>query len=202
MDAVKQWLKISFRAAARPLGSVLARVGVSANGITILGVLLAFPSAYGFYAGSRSWAFFGLLGSALADLLDGAVARAGGRSGTRFGAALDSTLDRYGEGVVLGGIVLGLASREAPFWLLSVATLAGIGSYLVSYVRARSEGLGIACEVGFMERPERIVCLLTLALWGDGGAPWVLSVLAVLTHLTFAQRLLHIQRSDRPSKRS
>src|SRR5690606_26566557 len=130
-------------------------------------------------------------------LLDGAVARATNPHGTPFGAAFDSTLDRYGEGLVLGGILIGLADRGAPGWLLWLALLAGIGSFLVSYVRARSEGLGIACEVGLAERPERLVLLLLLALTGRPGEPWILGALALLTHVTFVQRLRHIHRATR-----
>jgi CDP-diacylglycerol--glycerol-3-phosphate 3-phosphatidyltransferase len=133
-------------------------------------------------------------------LLDGAVARAGGRKGTLFGAALDSTLDRYGEGLVLGALtVRAVTQAEYPehrALLGTLAVLAGIGSFLVSYVRARSEGLGIACEVGFLERPERLALLFVLAAWGDGGLPWILGALAVLTHVTFGQRLLHVRRAS------
>ena len=80
---------------------------------------------------------------------------------------------------------------------LLFAVLAAIGSFLVSYVRARSEGLGVACEVGFLERPERLALLVALAAWGDGGLPWILGALAVLTHITFGQRLFHVRRASR-----
>lgn len=201
MDALKRWLKDTVRGIARPVGSALSRLGISANAVTVLGVLLAIPAAYAFYADRYLQAFFYLLASGLCDLLDGAIARARGGSGTKFGAALDSTLDRYGEGLVLGGITLGLAARGAPFWLLFLSILVGVGSFLVSYVRARSEGLGIPCEVGILERPERLVLLLVLALWGEGGAPWILGLLALLSHITFLQRLHAVKRgatSTRP----
>lgn len=196
MGVVKEHAKRLVRGLARPIGDALARFGISANVITVLGALACFPSAYGFYTGNRALAFSGLFLSGLFDLLDGAVARAGGRRGTSFGAALDSTLDRYGEGLVLGGILLGLAARDASPWILSMALLAGVGSFLVSYVRARSEGLGIPCEVGLLERPERWVILLLLAALGDRGAPILLSLLAILTHVTFLQRLVHVARAS------
>lgn len=96
--------------------------------------------------------------------------------------------------MILGAILVRLASRGQPVWLAAVALLAFIGSFLVSYVRARAEGLGITCDIGFLERPERWVLLLILAAWGDSGMPWVLGTLAVLTHVTFVQRLNHIRR--------
>ena len=201
MDSLKRLLKDWVRGAARPIGSALASLGISANAVTVLGVVCAIPAAYAFYAGHYLQAFFYLLASGLCDLLDGAVARSRGGSGTKFGAALDSTLDRYGEGLVLGGITLGLAARGAPFWLLLLAILVGIGSFLISYVRARSEGLGIPCEVGILERPERLVLLLVLALWGEGGAPWILGALAVLSHITFLQRLAAVKRGAADSRR-
>lgn len=194
---MKQKVKKLGRAAISPLGAWLARLGVTANSVTAVGVGAALVAAYGFLTGNAAVAFGALLFSGLMDMLDGAVARAGGRQGTPFGAALDSTLDRYGEGLVLGAILARLAGQSAPLWLVAVALLAGTGSFLVSYVRARSEGLGIPCEVGILERPERLVLLLVLALWGDRGMPWILGILALLTHITFIQRLVHVQRNQR-----
>jgi CDP-diacylglycerol--glycerol-3-phosphate 3-phosphatidyltransferase len=193
---LKEQIKQMVRASARPAGSLAARAGISADLVTFFGILLAIVAAYGFWAGRRPVAFLGLLGSGLCDLLDGAVARARGKRGTAFGAALDSTMDRYGEGLVLGAVLLHLAARGAPLWLLILAQLSWIGSFLISYVRARSEGLGISCEVGFLERPERLILLLCLALWGDAGMPWILGLLALLSHVTFIHRLVHIRRRE------
>lgn len=197
MDALKSWLKRSVRGAAGPIGRGLAALGIRADWVTLAGVVVAVPAALAFYRGAYLQAFGWLLASALCDLFDGAVARAGGGTGTKFGAALDSTLDRYGEGLVLAGITLGLAARSAPEWLIAVSVLVGIGSFLVSYVRARSEGLGIPCEVGILERPERLLLLLLLALLGERSAPWILSLLALLSHVTFLQRLAVVRRGGR-----
>lgn len=194
---MKQGIKRAVRGAVDPLGRGLARIGLTANAVTALGVAFAAVAAYGFVVENRALAFGFLLASGLFDLLDGAVARAKDPHGTPFGAAFDSTLDRYGEGLVLGGILLGLAYRDVSAWLLWLTLLAGIGSFLVSYVRARAEGLGIACEVGLAERPERLVLLLLLALLGRPGEPWILGALALFTHITFIQRLLHIHRATR-----
>lgn len=189
---MKNAIKRAVRGAVDPLGRGIARIGLSANFVTGLGLVFAAVSAYGFVREDRALAFGFLLASGLFDLLDGAVARARDPHGTPFGAAFDSTLDRYGEGLVLGGILIGLASRGAASWLLWLALLAGIGSFLVSYVRARSEGLGISCEVGLVERPERLILILLLALLGRPGEPWILGALALLTHITFIQRLHHV----------
>jgi CDP-diacylglycerol---glycerol-3-phosphate 3-phosphatidyltransferase len=193
---VKQQIKTAARGMISPLGSAVSRFGVPANAITVAGLGAAILSAFGFLLGHRWFAAGGLLLSGFFDLLDGAVARAGGRPGTRFGAALDSSLDRYGEGLILGAILVHLARQGVGLWLLALAMLAGIGSYLVSYVRARSEGLGISCEVGFLERPERLALLLALSLWGDGGSRWILGLLALFTHVTFIQRLHHLYRNQ------
>jgi phosphatidylglycerophosphate synthase len=193
-ERVKRWVKQFGRKAVAPVGRGLASVGITANQVTLFGLLVALTAAYGFWIGNRLLAFLSLLVSGVCDMLDGAVARAGTRSGTPFGAALDSTCDRYGEGLILGAIVARLAARGAPLWLIALGLLAGIGSYLVSYVRARSEGLGIPCEVGLLERPERLVFLLILSLWGDQGAMWILGALALLTHTTFVHRLVHVRR--------
>jgi CDP-diacylglycerol---glycerol-3-phosphate 3-phosphatidyltransferase len=190
---LKRLLKKMFRGAAGPLGGALARIGVPADLVTVLGLMLAVAASYGFVEGRRRLSFVALLFSGLCDLVDGAVARAGGKRGTSLGAALDSTLDRYGEGLVMGAVVVRLGATGAPRWLILLGLLAWIGSFLVSYVRARSEGLGIPCEVGILERPERWVLLLILALWGDRGAPWILGAIAVLSHATFLQRLRHIR---------
>ncbi len=188
---MKGRIKSAVRGGMRPLGTALARLGIPADAVTVAGVLAAGLAAWGFYRGNRAAALAGLLASGLMDMLDGAVARAGGKGGTRFGAALDSTLDRYGEGLVFGAILARAAG--GPPWLMALALLAGLGSFLVSYVRARSEGLGIPCEVGILERPERLVLLIALAAWGSGGLPWILGALALLTHITFIQRLVHIR---------
>ena len=194
-ELMKDALKTNVRGIALPIGRGLSKIGLTANGVTFIGLIFAFVSAWGFWQSDRVLAFGGLLLSGLADLLDGAVARAQGGAGTKFGAAFDSTLDRYGEGIVFGGIVLGLIERFADTWLIALAVVAATGSFLVSYVRARAEGLGVSCEVGFLERPERIVLLLILAAWGAGGSLYILAILAVLSHVTFIHRLVHVWRN-------
>jgi phosphatidylglycerophosphate synthase len=135
-----------------------------------------------------------LVASALCDLLDGAIARASGRPGSKMGAALDSTVDRYAESLVLGGFLVDQVRRGAGDLFLWVWVLALTGSFLTSYVRARAEGLGLSCEVGIMERPERMLLLALLCVLGPGAAIWILAILAAGAHVTFLQRLRHIHR--------
>jgi CDP-diacylglycerol--glycerol-3-phosphate 3-phosphatidyltransferase len=158
------------------------------------------------------------LGAGLCDLLDGEVAREGGR-GTRFGAFLDSTLDRVAEAATLAGIAGFYVSHlvvlaedptlrveelqrglEPITWALAAITAVGAlaGSFLVSYTRARAEGLGLECRVGWFERPERLLLIVIAGLFGVGPVMMVaLLLLTALTWWTAAQRVVHVWKSTR-----
>ncbi|MBI2886669.1 MAG: CDP-alcohol phosphatidyltransferase family protein [Chloroflexi bacterium] len=133
-----------------------------------------------------------LLGSGL-DMLDGALARATNQA-TRFGALLDSTLDRYGEAFLLGGVFLS-ASGQGAVEEQTLVLLALLGSLMVSYVKARAEGLGYSCDVGLLTRPERVV-VLGVGLITGLVVP-ALAIVAVLANLTAVQRLLHVWHEAR-----
>jgi CDP-diacylglycerol--glycerol-3-phosphate 3-phosphatidyltransferase len=167
---------------------------VHPNTLTLLGLILAAVSALLLAEGRLRLALIPYFFSGLADMLDGAVARATGR-GSDFGAALDSTVDRVSEGVVLGGLLLGLLRNppggEALFVALILLVL--ISSFLVSYTRARAEGLGLACSVGWMERPARLVLLALILLAGRPAVLPGLILLGSLTSWTVIQRVLHIK---------
>jgi phosphatidylglycerophosphate synthase len=146
-------------------------------------------------------------------MMDGDVARATGGS-SKFGAFLDSTLDRIGEGALFAGLAAYYFARAhgGALWIegdvdasarwgdpegrtmafLSLATL--ILSFMVSYTRARAEGLGLDCKVGIMERPERILLLLVGTLLGQRFMPGVLGLLFLLTLVTVGQRVYHVRR--------
>ena len=178
------------RSVAEPLARVLAGLGFSPNGLTIIGVLITALAAIAIAAGELTWGALILLGAAAFDLLDGTLARLTGQA-SDFGAFLDSTLDRYSEAIILFGLCayfLRLGSDQGV--LLAVATL--IGSFLVSYARARAEALRIECKVGWLARPERIL-LIVLGLVTGWLMP-ILWVLAVFTNLTAAQRVWHVWR--------
>ncbi len=177
---------------------LLSEAGVSPNAITVAGlclnVLVAVVLAFG----------FPVIGGALVlvvnafDMLDGAVARMSGKV-SRFGAMLDSTLDRYSEAAIYLGIMAWLFALGDGLRLLA-AYLAIVGSFMVSYARARAEGLGAHGEVGFLPRPERIVLIgLGLMLHQYLLLP-ILWLLALLTNVTTVQRLIHARRQLRSTE--
>jgi CDP-diacylglycerol--glycerol-3-phosphate 3-phosphatidyltransferase len=168
-------------------------LGLGPNALTITGFLLATASALLAAQGRlvQAGIVYGL-GSAF-DSVDGAVARVAGKV-TRFGALLDSTLDRYGEGALLVGLAFYMAhtGRSTGVVLVGVSLL---GSLMVSYVRARSEGLGIENRVGLLTRVERvIVTLLALLTRRVMVGLWVL---AIFTHVTVVQRVWAACRATR-----
>lgn len=180
----------------QPVAKGLARVGVSPNAVTFAGLAGAGVSAYlisegVFWAGGIVMLLAGIL-----DLFDGALARATGQD-SDFGALLDSVIDRVSEIVVLLGLLL-FYTRSGSVEGSVLVYLAVGGSVMVSYLRARSEGLGIDCKVGIMTRPERVAALgfgLIIGHWLPSVVLVVLGAIAGLTILTTAQRLFHTWRS-------
>jgi CDP-diacylglycerol--glycerol-3-phosphate 3-phosphatidyltransferase len=199
VDVMTVWMrgvKLGFRGAVQPLAVALARAGIQANWLTYLGFALNVVVAV---LVAQGWLLVGgavfLIVNAL-DFLDGAVARAAGTAGA-FGAFLDSVLDRYSEAVIFVGLIVWYAGQDDPF-AMTAAALAMAGSFMVSYCRARAEGLGLDCEVGLLQRPERIVILGIGLMLGEIAYPVVLVAvlvaLAVLTNFTAAQRMRHVAR--------
>ncbi len=178
----RHWLDFVVRA--------LARAGVTPNAISWVGFLFAVAS--GVLAGSGLLMWGGavsLLGGGL-DMLDGALARQTGRT-TVFGALLDSSLDRYDEAVLLIGVCYwGAVNSDNTLVLLCMLAL--VGSLMVSYVKARAEGLGLTCDVGMFARPERVV-VMGLGLM-VGLHLWAVALVAVVANITAMQRLLHVYR--------
>ena len=147
-----------------PVVKGMIKVGITPNFITTTGLLLNIVAAaifiYAGYAGADALRYVGIGGgvvlfAGLFDMLDGRVARVGNMV-SRFGAFYDSVLDRYSELFTLFGIIFFLMLKGYVVWAI-VAFVALIGSIMVSYVRARAEGLGLDCKVGLMQRPERVV---------------------------------------------
>jgi phosphatidylglycerophosphate synthase len=199
-----------------PLARRLSARGVTPDALTIAGLAFSLLAALLLARGDFLPAAFVLALTGLCDMLDGDVARLSG-SASRFGAFLDSTLDRAGEGALFAGIAFYYFARSqgAALWLdgsgdgarygdadgrtlavLALATL--ILSFLVSYTRARAEGLSLECKVGIMERPERLLMLLAGALLGPRFLPGVLGLLFLLTLVTVLQRVYHVRRLTRP----
>lgn len=180
----------------------LASLGISPNILTTIGVTINVGCALLFGFGEFFWAGVVLIVANLFDMLDGNVARLTGRV-TKFGSFLDSSLDRLSDMVAFLGIMMFYA-REVPQHSLLNVFLAGLGmiaSVMVSYTTARSEGLGVKANVGFLQRPERMVLLIIGALstwdWNSGNffanrMPQVLWVLAIGSLWTMIQRMFYI----------
>jgi CDP-diacylglycerol--glycerol-3-phosphate 3-phosphatidyltransferase len=195
---VPSWVKEIGRAVLGPIVRLALRLHISPNAITVLGFLIVLAAAGAIGLGYLlAGAAILVLGSAL-DAVDGALARARG-GGTPFGGFLDSTLDRAGEAVVYGGIAAYyLANSTDPTWPVLAAILALAGSFMVSYSRARAEGIGLSAAIGLAPRTERVVLIVAgLALAGLGLAlalSGVLWLIAALTVATTAQRIWHVWR--------
>ena len=176
----------------------MVRRGVGPNTVTLIGFALVAGSCALILAEQwvLSWVLF-FLGS-VSDVFDGSIARLSGKS-TRFGAFLDSTLDRTAEGLVMGAIGLVFAQQE-NWWAVAACFVALTFSFLVSYTRARAEGLGIDTNRGgLMSRPERLLLVGTGLFFGwiDHFLEVVVYVLAVLTIVTVVQRVYHVWRELR-----
>jgi CDP-diacylglycerol--glycerol-3-phosphate 3-phosphatidyltransferase len=185
------------RAGIGPLARALAGLGVTANAVTIAGGVLSVIGAGLIAAGLPLPAVVVLLIGTLADTLDGQIAKASG-GGTRFGAFLDSTVDRVADGALFAGAAASGASLGQPLLVWS-SLVALIASFLVSYVRAKAESLGASARVGPAPREARIVIfLIGLAAWAVFAlqALFVTAVivLALLSSITFVVRVVHVGR--------
>ena len=180
----------------------VARTKLTPDMLTLAGVLLCLAGAVLVGFEQRNEYLFFWVGGALfvvgsvADILDGALARAASK-GTVFGAFLDSTFDRVGEAAIVAAIGLSLM-HDGNEVALMAAFAAVIGSFLVSYTRAKAEAIGLRGDVGFGSRVERVVLIsvgLGLAPWGL--LQWPIYVLAAIAWLTVAQRILFVRRQLR-----
>jgi CDP-diacylglycerol--glycerol-3-phosphate 3-phosphatidyltransferase len=176
------------------VGGALARLGLSANMLTVIGLLLNAAVATVIASGHPRWGGALLLVASVFDMLDGAVARATGTI-SKFGGFLDSTLDRYSESVVFLGVLIYLLDTDDAKTGSILVYIATVGSLMISYARARAEALGWKASVGLVARPERVI-LLALCLLIDHPL-WALWALAVLTHVTAATRIHHVWRLSR-----
>lgn len=198
---VPQAVKQGYLAVTAPLVRGLIRSGVTPNALTTMGAGLILASSVAFGLGAIRWGGALLLLSGMLDTLDGQVAREGGQT-TTFGAFYDSTLDRVGDGASFIGVAAYLLYAPDIRWREAavLACLVGIlAAVLVSYMRARAEGLGLDCKVGIAQRLERILGLgLPTLIVGAGEGGVVLTtivvVLTVLSIITVGQRFAHVYR--------
>jgi len=170
-----------------PLSFIAKRIPFSPNTLTVTGFVITVIAAFVIPYNIRLGGIFIMIGG-IFDMLDGIVARTSGKT-TKFGAFLDSVLDRYSDAFLFLSIAWYLAAHgNHTGSFLSLGTL--VGAFIISYARARSEGLGESCHTGIMERPERIILLIFATITG-----WIIPVLwlmLILTHITVAQRIYHI----------
>ncbi|HEX2440866.1 MAG TPA: transglycosylase SLT domain-containing protein [Methylomirabilota bacterium] len=173
-----------------PAGRWLFRLRLRPNHLTVIGLVVSLCAAAAFIEGRTRWAGALLALAGVCDLLDGALARVSGQV-TAFGAFLDSVIDRYSDLVVLLAIVVLFA--RTPHLRGALVAMAGlVGSVMVSYTKARAESIGVECNVGMMERPERLICLVAGAVLGVlEPALWVL---AILSNITALQRIVFTRR--------
>jgi CDP-diacylglycerol--glycerol-3-phosphate 3-phosphatidyltransferase len=201
---VQQFFRRMVERVMRPL----AHLGITPNMLTITGFMLtAFTAGVIAFNHLRIGGLLVLV-SGIFDMFDGAMARVTQKS-SKFGAFFDSTLDRYSEGILLLGVIIyaqlhlpqqtivigTITTAQLVVWL---AYLVALSSLMVSYTRARAEGLGLECKVGLLARPERVILLAIGLLIGQVALLWTMLVLALLTTLTAIQRIIHIWAITRP----
>jgi CDP-diacylglycerol--glycerol-3-phosphate 3-phosphatidyltransferase len=195
---IQKWARNIAAQVVRPL----ANLGISPNTFTLIGLLLSLVTALiigkGFFiAGGLLVLFTGIF-----DLFDGATARVRNLA-TTFGAFFDSTLDRYSEAITLSGLLFYALfhpsmqdtfwiSGNIQIWMIILIYISIVGSLMVSYTKARAEGLGIECKTGLLARPERVVILAAGLLFGITAIMWALALLAVFSNVTAIERMIAV----------
>src|SRR3954453_9773789 len=187
-----------------PTARFLLRIGISPNAVTIAGTVGVLIGAWFGATGHLFWGTWIVTACALTDVLDGTMARMRGGS-SKFGALLDSSMDRIADGAVFGGVVFYMATEGNPYGGAAAALIRLVAGPGVSYVKARAQSLGLNADVGIAERLERLLILGVGGLLGSAGLEWglpaVLWVLALLAVITVFQRLVAGARSDREQLR-
>jgi CDP-diacylglycerol---glycerol-3-phosphate 3-phosphatidyltransferase len=197
MSTMLARIKTGYTNGGRGLGmALMARfrsLPFTPNQVTVAGLSLNGVAAVLIYQEHFVWATVAFIAGSVLDILDGALARSHGKL-TQFGSFLDSTTDRISEGFVLGAIALVLSKQGHEAALASVF-VALVGSFLVSYTRAKAEALGLSGAVGLMGRAERIVLVaIALPFAGRGSLPYAMNLLAALTTLNEIQRVNHVRK--------
>ena len=197
---IQQWGRHLVTQFIRPM----AQFGITPNMLTGIGLLLSVVTEIVI---AQGFLFIGgllVLLTGVFDMFDGAMARVQ-HTATTFGAFFDSTLDRYSESIILFGLLWYTLQRPANFrdpfwflpheqnWMISFIYIAIIGSLMVSYTKARAEGLGIECKIGLLVRPERVVLLAIGLLFG--ASIWILVALAVFSNVTAVERIVAVWRA-------
>jgi len=196
-------VQVSARAVAaygvNPVARFLLRIGVTPNAVTVVGTVGVLIGSYFGARGHLFWATVVVTACALTDALDGTMARMRGGD-SKFGALLDSSMDRIADAAVFGAVVFYLAGEGNPYGGTIAALISLAAGQIVSYVKARAQSLGLNADVGIAERLERLIIVGIGGLLGSAGLEWglpaALWVLAVLSIITIFQRLIHAYRTE------
>ena len=195
----------------RPVGNILARTGVHPNVLSITGLILSILAGFVYSIGSFFWAAWVVVLAGTCDALDGQLARQSDKN-SKFGAFFDSTLDRYSDGLILMGLAWYFAGGPVFFeahdggtiafqspWAVLFIVMALAGSFMVSYTKARAEAIGLDCNVGLMQRPERITLLIigsllsAIPVIGPILIKLTILVLAISSNFTAIHRMIYIR---------
>lgn len=190
-------LKPLYNNILRPAARFLCKTGIHPNHITLFGLILF--AAAGWFSSYGNWntALILVIFGALMDGLDGVLARESGKK-TIFGAILDSSCDRLTEMFLLLGILIFFLKSSTVNQLGVILCFAGIcGSVMVSYIKARCEGAGIACKSGILQRPERVIILAIGLLTGPLTMIWILCALTAFSWITVVQRIFEAAENSR-----
>ena len=177
-----------------PVAVFLLRIGITPNGMTFFGSLGTSAMALWLWPqGEYFWGTMGVIAFIFSDLLDGTMARISKKS-SLWGAFFDSTIDRVVDVALIGALLLSLLKTDDRLALVVFAAL--IGGFLVSYVKARAQALGLECDGGFAERAERVIILLTAVGFAGLGVPYILAIgiwiLAISSLATFVFRVYQV----------
>lgn len=195
----------------RPVGNILARIGVHPNVLSITGLILSIVAGFVYSTGSFFWAAWVVVLAGTCDALDGQLARQSDKN-NKFGAFFDSTLDRYSDGLILMGLAWyfaggpvfieahdgGTTGFQSP-WAVLFIIMAIVGSFMVSYTKARAEAIGLDCKVGLMQRPERITLLIigsllsVIPVIGLILIKLTLLILALSSNFTAIHRMIYVR---------
>lgn len=196
---LNKYSRAFFSAIFRPIAQLLLRLGISPDVVTIVGTVgVAFGALWFYPRGDFLVGTLFITVFVFSDMLDGNMARLSGRSST-WGAYLDSTLDRVGDAAIFGGLVLYYAGKGDNFLMACLALACLVLGSVVSYAKARAEGLGMQANVGIAERADRLVAVLVTT----GLVGWflpeivltvVLTLLAVASFITVVQRMLMVRK--------
>ena len=194
-------IKEGFRRLVAPIGNFLVRLGIHPNILSFAGLLFSLIAGLIYSAGYFIWGACVVILAGICDILDGQIARQTGKD-SLYGAYIDSCLDRFGELFIFLGLAWYFSAlHPSPLTILFII-MAIAGSFMVSYTRARAEGLGVDCKLGWMQRPERIVFLIIgsllacLPVIGIILMKATLLLLAILSNLTAIQRIIYVRNQQ------